>query len=93
LYAHCGAAHQAAFHATPPAGGPGANATFFCDGTSTFCYSLITAAISQPDAKARCNRMGGQLAAWADGVRQLDVERCVSSSRQQAAAAAAAGNH
>jgi hypothetical protein len=57
------------------AGAPPSNATFFCDSTSSFCYSLLTPLLSQPAAKARCVQMSGQLAAWTDAVKQMEAER------------------
>ena len=57
------------------AGAPAATSTFFCDATSTTCYTLITTTLSQAAAKARCSQMGGNLAAWTSPERQFEAER------------------
>jgi hypothetical protein len=67
-------------HQPPPtsaAGAPRTSATFFCDGTSTYCYSYVSTAMARADAAARCTQMGGLLAAWTSGAKQLEAERCV----------------
>ena len=57
------------------AGAPAASSTFFCDANSTTCYTLLTTAMSQREAKARCTQMGGQLVAWTTPERQFEAER------------------
>jgi hypothetical protein len=57
------------------AGAPAATNTFFCDATSTTCYTLVTTMLSQTAGKARCSQLGGQLVAWTTPEKQFEAER------------------
>jgi hypothetical protein len=74
--------HHSATTATcsPPAGAPPSNATFFCDGTSTSCFSESPNRASWTNARAACQAQGGDLVKYDTAQKQRAVESYFSGT-------------
>ncbi len=73
--------HQGALVALPPnthasscAGAPSPSASFFCDASSSSCYTLLPAAATYPGSAASCSALGGALVQYLSAAQQLEVE-------------------
>jgi hypothetical protein len=68
----------------PLAGAPPSNATFFCDRSARWCYSVLQAPQSQSGARSACQAASGDLVRYDSADRQLAVEsyftRCAEQS-------------
>jgi hypothetical protein len=56
------------------------NSTFYCDGTATYCYSLVKAPASFAQAAANCTAMNGWLVKYDTPLQQFDVESYLNAS-------------
>ena len=64
----------------PPNCAPVYNSTFYCDGTATYCYSLVKAPASFAQAAANCTAMNGWLVKYDTPLQQFDVESYLNAS-------------
>jgi hypothetical protein len=55
------------------AGAPAPNATFFCDNSATFCYSLRVTAANYSTATNMCNSANGTLVEFDTAAGQVRV--------------------
>jgi hypothetical protein len=62
-----------------PAGGPADNATYFCEGTNTWCFSHNSTAGSFDGHEAACAAAGGHLVMYDHPGMQLLVEKVFST--------------
>jgi hypothetical protein len=64
----------------PPNCAPTYNASFFCDGTASYCYSFIKTPANFSAASANCAAMNGWLVMYDSPLLQFDVESYLNIS-------------